>query len=168
MNFKSILTSLIFILLISFSNLSQAIPNADDTAQAFFTYLERSKKEEAYGLLAKGLSQTISFDQFDQFMDNLKDQWGRIESEETAVMPFHKRLGEGDFIPLNAEAKDIKRYIYNVNFEQAEINFDLTLVFDGSEYKIVWFSIWGSSVYLTPEINDKIQELFSSQDKTQQ
>jgi len=135
--------------------------SADSTAQQFFNYLERSKRQEAYGLFAKGLSQTITFDQFDQFLETLEEHWGRIESEETAIMPFHQRLGERSFIPLNTEENQIKRYTFDVKFEHAQINCDMTLVNFGSEYKIIWFTFWGSSVYMTPEINDKIQELFA-------
>ena len=134
--------------------------NADQTAQSFFDHLQRSHRQEAYNLFAKGLSQTISFSQFDQFIDTLQEHWGRIESNQTAVMPFHKRLGESDFIPLNTLPETIKRYIFDVKFENAEVNCDLTLVLQGDEYKIVWFSFWGSSIYMTPEINEKIQKLF--------
>ncbi len=133
---------------------------SDQVAQKFFDHLQRSNRQEAYNLFAKGLSQTISFNQFDQFMDTLQEHWGKIESEEIALMPFHKRMGENDFIPLNTSPETIKRYIFDVKFENAEINCDLTLVPQGDEYKIVWFSFWGSSIYMTPEINEKIQKLF--------
>ena len=51
--------------------------------------------------LPRDWPRAVSFDQFDEFMQSVREQWGRIESEETALMPFHKRQGEGDFIPLN-------------------------------------------------------------------
>ena len=76
-------------------------------------------------------------------------------------MPFHERIGERNFIPLGISEEQIKRYIFEVQFNQAQINCDLTLVPDGNEYKIVWISFWGSGVYMTPDITDKIQELFS-------
>ncbi|MBF0490064.1 MAG: hypothetical protein HQL15_05525 [Candidatus Omnitrophica bacterium] len=100
-------------------------------------------------------------------MESLQDHWGRIQEEDTAVMPFHKRNGEGNFIPLNTSENQIKRYTYDVKFEHAEINFDLTLVSDGTQYKIVWISLWGSSIYMTPEITTKIEELFSNPENSQ-
>ena len=166
----SVRINLAFVVIVALSVLSgcatmnTVLPtSADSTAQGFFADLQRSRKQEAYDLFAKGLSQTITFDQFDQFLETLEEHWGRIESEETAVMPFHKREGEQNFIPLNTEENQIKRYTFDVKFEHAEINCDMTLVNFGSEYKIVWFAFWGSSLYMTPEINDKIQELFSKQ-----
>ena len=134
----------------------------DATAQAFFDDLQRSNNHEAYGLFARGLSQKVSFDQFDGFMQAVREQWGRIESEDTALMPFHKRQGEENFIPLGVPREQIKRYIFDVKFENAEMNFDLTLAPEGDGYKIVWFSIWGSSIYLTGPIREKIETLFSN------
>jgi len=142
--------------------------DVDQTAQAFFDDLQRSKNEEAYSLLGKGLSQRISFDQFDQFMQTLREQWGRLESDDTALMPFHKRVGEENFIPLNVTPQQVKRYIFDVKFEDAEMNFDLTLAPEGEGYKIVWFSIWGSSIYMKPKIQEKIEALFSNPDKAVQ
>ena len=135
--------------------------NVDHTAQAFFDDLQKSDNQGAYSLLAKGLSQEVSFEQFDGFMQSIREQWGRIESDETALMPFHKRQGESNFIPLNVPPEKIKRYIFDVKFDNAEMNFDLTLAPQGEEYKIVWFSVWGSSNYLTPKIREKIETLFS-------
>jgi hypothetical protein len=138
--------------------------DVDRTAQAFFDDLQKSDNTAAYGLLAKGLSQRISFDQFDGFMQTLREQWGRVETDETAVMPFHRRIGEENFIPLGVQPQQIKRYIFDVKFESAEMNFDLTLAPEGDSYKIVWFSIWGSSIYMTPKIQEKIEGLFSNPD----
>lgn len=135
--------------------------DVDHTAQAFFDDLQRSDNHAAYSLLGKGVSQRVSFVQFNQFMQTIRAQWGRIESDETALMPFHQRQGEAEFIPLNAPAERIKRYIFNVKFENAQMNFDLTLAPEGDGHKIVWFSIWGSSIYLTGQIREKIEELFS-------
>jgi hypothetical protein len=135
---------------------------SDQTAQAFFDDLQRSDNQSAYGLLAKGLSQRVSFDQFDQFMQIIRGQWGRIETDETALMPFHRRVGEAEFIPLKVTPQQIKRYIFDVKFVNAEMNFDLTLAPEKDGYKIIWFSIWGSSIYMTPKIQEKIQHLFSS------
>ena len=78
--------------------------------------------------------------------------------------PFHRRVGESkNFIPFrHACLKDkIKRYTFDVKFESAEMNFDLTLAPEGGIYKIVWFSVWGSSIYMTPKVQEKIQQLFS-------
>ena len=138
--------------------------DVDQTAQAFFDDLQKSDNEGAYSLLAKGLSQRVSFDQFDQFMKTIRGQWGRLETDNTALMPFHRRVGEEEFIPLNANPQQIKRYVFDVKFENAEMNFDLTLAFQGGSYKIVWFSIWGSSIYMTPKIQEKIERLFSNPD----
>jgi hypothetical protein len=136
--------------------------DVDQTAQAFFDDLQRSDHEAAYGLFANGLSQRVSYDQFDQFMQTIREQWGRIESDDTALMPFHRRVGEQNFIPLDIPPQKIKRYIFDVKFDNAEMNFDLTLAPVGDTYKIVWFSIWGSSIYMTPKIQQKIEELFSN------
>ncbi len=147
------------------ATLKDQLPSgADGTAQAFFDRLQRSDDRGAYSLLAKGISQSVTFDQFDSFMQTIREQWGRIGSEETVLMPFHKRQGESNFIPLNVAADQIKRYIFDVKFENAEMNFDLTLAPEGDEYKIVWFSVWGSSIYLTPKIREKIETLFSKPD----
>jgi hypothetical protein len=135
--------------------------DVDQTAQAFFDDLQKSDNQGAYDLFAKGLSQRVSFDQFDQFMQTIRGQWGRIETEETALMPFHRRAGEENFIPLNVTPQQIKRYVFDVKFEDAEMNFDLTLAPEGGGYKIIWFSIWGSSIYMTPQVQQKIEQLFS-------
>ena len=139
--------------------------DVDRTAQAFFDDLQRSDNTGAYGLFAKGLSQRVSFDQFDQFMQTIREQWGRIETDDTALMPFHRRVGEEHFIPLDAKPEQIKRYIFDVKFENAEMNFDLTLAPEGGAYKIIWFSIWGSSIYMTPQVQEKIEQLFASPDE---
>ncbi len=136
--------------------------DVDQTAQAFFDDLQRSDNEGAYSLLGKGLSQRISFDQFDGFMQTIRGQWGRLVSDDTALMPFHRRVGEENFIPLNVTPQQIKRYIFDVKFDNAEMNFDLTLAPQGDRYKIVWFSIWGSSIYMTPKVQEKIEQLFST------
>lgn len=142
--------------------------DVDRTAQTFFDDLQKSDYEGAYGLFAQGLSQRVSFDQFDQFMKTIRGEWGRIETDNTAVMPFHRRAGEENFIPLNVTPQQVKRYIFDVKFENAEMNFDLTLAPVGDTYKIVWFSIWGSSIYMKPQIREKIEQLFANPDKTGQ
>jgi len=153
----------------SCATLKEKFPlGVEATAQSFFDDLQRSNNRGAYSLFAKGLSQAVSFDQFDEFMQSIREQWGRIESEETALMPFHQRQGENNFIPLNVTPEQIKRYIFDVKFENAEVNFDLTLAPEGNEYKIVWFSIWGSNNYLTPKIRAKIETLFSKEDASGQ
>ena len=141
--------------------------DVDQTAQAFFDNLQKSDNQGAYNLLAKGLSQRISFDQFDQFMQTIRGQWGRLITDDTALMPFHRREGEANFIPLNVPPQQIKRYVFDVKFENAEMNFDLTLAPQGDSYKIVWFSIWGSSIYMTPQIQEKIGRLFSNPDNSE-
>jgi len=140
--------------------------DVDHTAQSFFDDLQKSDNQGAYDLFGKGLSQRVSFDQFNEFMQVIRDQWGRIESDDTAIMPFHKRAGEENFIPLDVSPKQIRRYIFDVKFEEAEMNFDLTLAPEGDTNKIVWFSIWGSSIYMSPKIQEKIEELFSGLDKS--
>jgi len=142
--------------------------DVDHTAQAFFDDLQKSDNQAAYNLLGKGLAQRISYDQFDEFMQTLREEWGRIESDDTALMPFHKRVGETNFIPLNLTPQQIKRYVFDVKFEDAEMNFDLTLTPEGDSYKIVWFSIWGSSIYMHPKIQEKIEQLFSNPDNSAQ
>jgi len=140
--------------------------DVDQTAQAFFDDLQRSDNKGAYSLLAKGLSQRVSFDQFDQFMQTIRGQWGRLVTDDTELLPFHRRVGEENFIPLNVTPPQIKRYVFDVKFENAEMNFDLTLAPQGDSYKIVWFSVWGSSIYMTKKIQEKIEELFSNPDNS--
>ena len=142
--------------------------DVDQTAQAFFDNLQKSDNQGAYNLLAKGLSQRISFDQFDQFMQTIRGQWGRLISDDTELLPFHRRVGEQNFIPLNAAPQQIKRYVFDVKFENAEMNFDLTLAPQGDSYKIIWFSVWGSSIYMTPKVQEKIEKLFSNPGKSGQ
>ena len=136
---------------------------ADEKAQAFFNALERDKREDAHGLFAKGLSQAVSYNQFDGFIDSIRKEWGRIESEETVLLPFHARPGEVNFIPLKADEKLIKRYTYEVTFEHAKVDFDLTLYPQEGQYKIIWMSVWGSTIYFSPEIREKIEGLFSKE-----
>jgi hypothetical protein len=153
----------------SCATLNEKMPlDVDQTAQAFFDDLQKSNNQGAYSLFAKGLSNRLSFDQFDQFMQTLRDQWGRIETDDTALMPFHRRIGEENFIPLNVTPQQIKRYIFDVKFENAEMNFDLTLAPEGDSYKIVWFSVWGSSIYMTPQVQEKIEQLFSGAENSGQ
>ena len=138
----------------------------DQITQAFFNDLQKSDYEGAYSLLGKGLCQRMSYDQFDQFMQTTREQWGRIISEDTVVMPFHRRAGENNFIPLHLTPQQIKRYVFDVKFDNAEMNYDLTLAPQEGGYKIVWFSIWGSSIYMTPKVQEKIEQLFSSPNDT--
>ena len=139
----------------------------DQTAQAFFDDLQKSDNQGAYSLLGNGLSQRISFDQFDQFMHTIRGQWGRLVTDETELLPFHRRVGEQDFIPLDVIPQQLKRYVFDVKFENAEMNFDLTLAPQGNSYKIVWFSVWGSSIYMTPKVREKIDRLFSNPDNSE-
>jgi hypothetical protein len=151
------------------ATLKEKMPlDVDQTAQAFFDDLQKSDHSAAYSLFARGLSQRVSFDQFDQFMQTIREQWGRLETDDTELLPFHRRVGEQDFIPLNVTPQQIKRYVFDVKFENAEMNFDLTLAPQGGTYKIVWFSIWGSSIYMTPKVQKKIEELFSNPDNSGQ
>ena len=160
------------IFLISLSGcatLKQSLPlDVDQTAQAFFDDIQKSDNEAAYGLLAKGISQRISYDQFDQFMQTIREQWGRVISEDTTLMPFHRRVGESNFIPLDVPSPKIKRYIFDVKFDNAEMNFDLTLAPQEGRYKIIWFSVWGSSIYMTPKVQEMIEQLFSDPDGASQ
>jgi len=171
MNKKRILIPITVMVLIfsGCATLKEKMPlDVDQTAQAFFDDLQRSDNQGAYGLFAKGLSQRVSFDQFDEFMQTIRGQWGRIETDDTALLPFHRRIGEQDFIPLGVPPEKIKRYVFDVKFENAEMNFDLTLAPEGDSYKIVWLSIWGSSIYMTPQVQEKIEQLFSKPDDTVQ
>jgi hypothetical protein len=140
--------------------------DVDRTAQAFFDDLQKSDNQGAYNLLAQGLSQRISFDQFEQFMQTIREQWGRLETDDTELLPFHRRVGEENFIPLHVPPEKIKRYTFDVKFEDAEMNFDLTLAPEGNSYKIVWFSVWGSSIYMTSKVQEKIEQLFSNPDNS--
>jgi hypothetical protein len=140
--------------------------DVDKTAQTFFDDLQRSDTQGAYGLLGKGLSQRVSFDQFDQFMHTIIEEWGRVESDDTELLPFHRRVGEENFIPLDVTPQQVKRYTFNVKFDNAEMNFDLTLAPEGGAYKIVWFSVWGSSIYMSEKVQQKIEELFSTPDSS--
>jgi len=143
--------------------------NDDVATQAFFEDLERSDFQAAYDLFGKGLSQRVSFDQFDQFMQALRDDWGRVESVDIETLPFHRRPGEEEFIPLGIKPRQVKRYTYLVNFSSAQMNFDLTLTPEGDQgYKIEWFSVWGSSIYMTSKIQEKLDELFSNPNSTGQ
>jgi len=142
--------------------------DVDRTAQSFFDDLQKSDYTSAYGLFGKGLCQRVSYDQFDEFMQTIRSEWGRLLTDDTAVMPFHQRAGEQNFIPLGLAPQQIKRYVFDVKFEDAEMNFDLTLAPDGSgTYKIVWFSIWGSSIYMKPKVQEKIEQLFSNPDNSE-
>ncbi len=138
--------------------------DVDHAAQAFFDDLQRSDYAGAYSFLGKGLCQRVSYDQFEQFMQTIRAQWGRIVSEDTELLPFHRRVGEENFIPLHVAPEQIKRYVFDVKFDNAQMNYDLTLVPDEGGYKIVWFSIWGSSIYMTPQVQEKIEQLFSNGD----
>lgn len=138
-------------------------PDSDIVAQEFFSNLHRSDHQAAYDLFAKGLSQNVSYSQFDELISTMTEQWGSIVDEQTVVLPFHKRQGEADFIPLGVSEENIKRYAYEVKFDNATINCDLTLVLKDDQYRIVWISFWGSSVYLTPAIQEKIESLFSKE-----
>jgi len=167
---KKIFWVLIFVACSSFSGCA-TMPdnkslNPDQVVQAFFDDVQRSNNQGAYGLFAQGLSQRVSFDQFDSFMQTLREAWGRIETEDTALLPFHRRVGEENFIPLHVMPKQIKRYTYEVKFSNAQMNFDLTLAPQGDSYRIVWFSIWGSSIYMTPKVQEKIEQLFSTPDNS--
>lgn len=147
------------------ATLKEKVPlDVDHTAQAFFDDLQKSDNTGAYSLLGKGLSQRVSFDQFDGFMKTLREQWGRLESDDTQVLPFHRRAGEEEFIPLGVVPQQIKRYCFNVQYEDAQMNFDLTLAPEAGVYKIVWFSVWGSSIYMKPQIQEKIEQLFAKPD----
>ncbi len=139
---------------------SQSNTNADQTGQVFFEDLQRSHREQAYGLFAKGLSNVVAFDQFNGLLDAVQQQWGRIQSAQTVEMPFHKRAGESNFIPLDVKDTQIKRYVYEVQFDNALVNWDVTLAMQDGQYKIIWLSLWGSNNYFTSEIREKIEGLF--------
>jgi hypothetical protein len=171
MNITKILVSItaMVCLFSSCATMNQKLPlDVDQTAQLFFDDLQRSDHEGAYSLFARGLSQRVSYDQFDQFMQTIREQWGRVLSDDTELLPFHRRVGEENFIPLDTPPEKIKRYVFDVKFEDAEMNFDLTLAPVGDTYKIVWFSIWGSSLYMTPKVQEKIEELFANPDNAGQ
>jgi len=128
----------------------------------FFNDLQKSDRLAAYSLLGKGLTQTVSFNQFDELIASMEAQWGRIGNYETVLMPFHKRSGEDDFIPLGVAKEEIKRYTFEVQFGNAEINCDLTLARKDGQYKIVWFSFWGSGVNSFTAIQENSNKLFSN------
>ena len=132
-------------------------PDSDRITSEFFDDLQKIDRQAAYGLFAKGLSQTITFGQFDELMASMENQWGRIAGFETALMPFHQRTGERDFIPFGVPNENIKRYIYEVKYDRGSVNCDLTLVPQEGQYKIAWISFWGSSVGLTPAMREKLE-----------
>lgn len=136
--------------------------DADQVTEEFFHGLKKADKKEAYALLSDSLTQKISYDQFEGLIDSIENQWGKIQEVQSALMPFHERPGEDLFIPPNTPTEKIKRYVFDVQFQNALINVDLTLAPQGDEYRIYWLSFWGSSIYMTPDIKDKIEELFSS------
>ena len=142
--------------------------DVDRTAQSFFDDLQKPNTQEAYNLFAKGLAQRVSYDQFDQFMKTIREHWGRLESDDTELLPFHRRMGEDSFIPLGVLPTQVKRYTFDVKFDNADMNFDLTLAPEEGRYKIIWFSVWGSSIYLNPEIEEKIEKLFSNPNSSDQ
>ena len=133
---------------------------ADQAAEAFFDHWKKADAQGAYELFARPLAQAIPFDNFRDFLKTAEDQWGRLEDDETAVMPFHQRAGEGDLIAPDISADQIRRYIFNLRFDNAEVNCDLTLVPEGGGYKITWFSFWGSNSSMTPELREKMEHLF--------
>ncbi len=133
---------------------------ADQVAQKFFDDVRNSKERDAYELFTQELSQRISLDQFEELIAAFESEWGKIESEETAVMPFHRRAGEPDAVLANVTPEEIRRYIYEVTFENSTVNCDLTLIPEGGRYKIAWMTFWGSNASMTPEIRDKIEGLF--------
>lgn len=155
-------------LILAFSGCAALIKNlpvdADQTSQLFFDDLQRNNYQAAYQLFARGLSNRVSFDQFEQFMQTIREQWGRVETDETVLLPFHTRMGEANFIPLDVKPQQVKRYTFDVKFSNAEMNIDLTLAPEEGKYKIVWFSVWGSSIYMTPQVQEKIEQLFASPD----
>ncbi len=134
--------------------------NADRVSQTFFDALHRSQNQESYILFSKELAEKISFDQFEQLMGTMKEQWGWLESSETVTMPFHTRAGESGFIPEDIPAQEIQRYVFELQYDRATVNCGLTLIPENQEYKIAWFSFWGSDSAMTPELREKIGELF--------
>ena len=141
---------------------------AEQTAQTFFDRLQRDNRQRAFDLLAQGIAETITFAKFNRLMETLHDNWGKIEAAETAVMPFHQRPGEGNFLPLHVDPDAVKRYIFSLTYANAAINCDLTLAPQDGVYKVIWFSFWGNDKDFTPEIREKIEGLFAKPDDTNQ
>jgi len=142
----------------SFSIVSQT--SADQTAQEFFDDLKKTDEGGAYSLFSEQLAQKISSDQFAQFIESLESQWGKLQNDESVILPFHQRTGESDLIPPNVSKEEIKRYVFDVKFDNASVNCGLTLIPEGNQYKIAWFSFWGSDVYMKSDIRQKMDELF--------
>ena len=134
--------------------------DADHSARMFFEDLRNSHEQEAYELFSDELSLRISFDQFQQLIETLESRWGKPQSEETVVMPFHVRSGESELLPSNISGEQIKRYVFEVKFDNATVNCGMTIVSLEDQYRIAWFSFWGSDIYMTSEIREKIKELF--------
>ena len=134
--------------------------SADRISQTFFDELQRSHKREAYDLFSKELAAKISYDQFEQFMESLQEQWGRLESSESVTMPFHTRHGESEVIPASIPTEQIQRYVFELKYDHAAVNCAMTLIPEDQTYKIAWFSFWGSDDAMTPELRAKIGELF--------
>lgn len=114
----------------------------DEVAQAFIDDLQAGKESKAYALLTKGQSQHTSFDDFKEVLLSLTEKMGKIQDNETALMPFHKPAYDGNFIPLRTAPGQVKRYTYILKFGNASINCDLTIVPEDEQYKIAWFSFW--------------------------
>ncbi len=138
-----------------------ALTGPDHVAHVFFNNLRKPDSPAAYGLFARGLSQRIAPDRFDALVAAMISQWGRLIDEEAIEMPFHKRPGEQNFIPFGIDAEKIKRYVFEIRFERAEINCALTIVPQDDQYKIVWIAFWGDSAYLTPVIQEKMESLLA-------
>lgn len=142
------------------ATMSGALPSgADRITQEFFEALQQSDTQAARNLFSQQLSGRITQERFDQYVEAIEAHWGKIESTETAVLPFHDRSAEEAFLP--SDTTSVKKYTFEVKFQNASVYCDLTLAQEDEDYRIVWFSFWGSGNYSTPDIDQKAEELFS-------
>ncbi len=134
--------------------------DADHTAQDFWETFRKSDANTAYGFFSEQLITQVPLEKLTQFIQSLENEWGKLESAESVIMPFHTRPGEKDFIPPNVSNEEVKRYVYDLKFEHASVNGALSLIPQGDQYKITWFSFWGSDSTLTPELRHQMDDLF--------
>ena len=88
-----ITTGMVFIFS-SCATLKEKFPlGVEQTAQSFFDDLQKSNNRGAYSLFAKGLSQAVSFDQFDEFMQSIREQWGESSLKKRPLCRFIKDKG---------------------------------------------------------------------------
>ena len=148
--------------LLMYSTISYARPDmsAEDTAQLFLEGLQGAKAESAYSLLSAGLKQMVDPNRFKEFAQSIEHQFGSLQSNESSLMPFHQRTGESDFVAQDMPKNQVKRFTYDVKFDHGAPNFDITVILEEDEYKVAWFSFWGTQAVENPQFQQKMERLF--------